>query len=242
MLSLAAHQRHHIWEACTSSLKHYGVRIELGVVTTLLVLLALIHVPFSSAPSFVGWRISDNANPFQFDLIDLPDAASSPVTQQHAGTPATQHAMLFEQDSTEEVAGRDEREADQAPDQATQRLQARSPILAASEQMPKVQGGLGSYYLNIHYPEPAIKAGVHGRLTLSFVVEQDGHPSQIEVLKSLHPLCDSAAVRALRRTRFVPGRQNGEPVRVRMRLPVHFKLIAPGADQRAEAAPPRSGR
>ena len=64
-------------------------------------------------------------------------------------------------------------------------------------------------------------------VVLAFVVELDGSLSELEVLQSLHPLCDSAAVNALRKTRFIPGRQNGRVVRVRMRLPVRFRLVDP---------------
>lgn len=122
------------------------------------------------------------------------------------------------------------------------RLKARSRVLEFSEEMPQIEGGIGAYYINIRYPKAAIEAGVHGRLILSFVVERDGYPSEIEVLKSLHPLCDSSAVQALRKTRFVPGRQNGQPVRVRMRLPVHFKIVTAPTDQRAEVDTPSSRR
>ena len=72
------------------------------------------------------------------------------------------------------------------------------------------------------FPE-GIDQGIEGRLVLAFVVEPTGRPSDIEVLHSLHPLCDSAAVDALRKTRFIPGKQNGRVVRVRMRLPVRFR-------------------
>jgi len=31
---------------------------------------------------------------------------------------------------------------------------------------------------------------------------------------------------ALKRVRFIPGKQNGQPVRVRMQLPVRFRLLS----------------
>ncbi len=66
---------------------------------------------------------------------------------------------------------------------------------------------------------------------LRFVVGTDGRARDIVVMQPLHPLCDSAAVRALRQTTFVPGRQDGKRVAVRMQLPVRFRLVGPGRQE-----------
>ena len=102
-----------------------------------------------------------------------------------------------------------------------------APILEYAEIMPEIPGGIGAYYILIEYPEEAISKGIEGSLSLIFTVNQDGTTSNILVERSLHALLDSAAVQALRRTRFIPGRHQGETARVRMRLPVRFQLIEP---------------
>lgn len=110
----------------------------------------------------------------------------------------------------------------------TWRIETQSvPILEYAEIMPEIPGGIGAYYILIEYPEKAISQGIEGRLTLIFTVNQDGTTSDILVERSLHALLDSAAVQALRRTRFIPGRHQGETARVRMRLPVRFQIIEP---------------
>lgn len=101
------------------------------------------------------------------------------------------------------------------------------PILEYAEIMPAIPGGIGAYYILIEYPEEAISQGLEGSLSLIFTVNKDGTTSDILVERSLHALLDSAAVQALRRTRFIPGRHQGETARVRMRLPVRFQLIEP---------------
>lgn len=98
-------------------------------------------------------------------------------------------------------------------------------VLNFAEQQPEIVGGISSYYLNIDYPEAAREAGIQGRLLLTFVVEPTGRASNIRIEQSLHPLCDSAAIAALERSRFIAGRQDGKKVPVRMRLPVRFRLI-----------------
>ena len=107
-------------------------------------------------------------------------------------------------------------------------LKKLAPILEFAEQAPALVGGLGSLYLHIRYPQAAIDEGIQGQLILRFVVEPDGRTTEIVVEKSLHPLCDSAAVRALREVAFRPGRQDGEAARVRMRLPVRFRIVDAG--------------
>ena len=99
------------------------------------------------------------------------------------------------------------------------------PVLNFVEHMPAISGGIGAYYIQIDYPEEAIMQGIEGLLVLTFTVNTDGSTSDVRVTQPLHPLCDSAAVRALRRTAFIPGQQDGRLVRVRMRLPVRFQLI-----------------
>ncbi len=112
------------------------------------------------------------------------------------------------------------------------------PILDHAEIMPEIQGGLGAYYILIDYPQEAIDQGIEGKVTLTFTVNSNGTVSDILVSQPLHALLDSAAVQALRHTRFIPGQHLGKSARIRMRLPVRFKLIDPIDSTRTELSPP----
>jgi protein TonB len=109
--------------------------------------------------------------------------------------------------------------------------------MGPNNQRPQIVGGRGSFYLSIEYPEEARRQGIQGRVILDFVVDVDGRTQDIRVLKSLHPLCDSSAVAALERTRFIPGQRDGEKIPVRMRLPVRFQLVNLTAEQESTRAP-----
>jgi TonB family protein len=98
--------------------------------------------------------------------------------------------------------------------------------LAPSEQ-PDMIGGMGSLYMNIRYPREAIRKGIEGRVMLHFRIDEDGKPTQIEVARSLHPLCDSAAVQGLRAVRFAPAMRDGKRIPVYMKLPVRFQITGP---------------
>lgn len=97
------------------------------------------------------------------------------------------------------------------------------------EQMPSFPGGISGLrtYLNqnIRYPAEAQEICVQGRVVVSFVVEKDGHISDVTVVRSVEPSLDKEAIRVVRNMpRWTPGKQGGEPVRVRYNVPVSFRL------------------
>ena len=97
------------------------------------------------------------------------------------------------------------------------------------EQMPSFPGGISGLrtYLNqnTRYPAVAQENCVQGRVVVSFVVEKDGHISDVTVLRSVDPSLDKEAIRVVRNMpRWTPGKQGGEPVRVRYNVPVSFRL------------------
>ena len=97
------------------------------------------------------------------------------------------------------------------------------------EQMPSFPGGISGLrtYLNqnIRYPAEAQENCVQGRVVVRFVVGKDGHISDVTVLRSVDPSLDKEAIRVVRNMpRWTPGKQGGEPVRVRYNVPVSFRL------------------
>ena len=97
------------------------------------------------------------------------------------------------------------------------------------EQMPSFPGGDAELmkYLNEHmkYPVVAEENGIQGRVICTFVVERDGSITDVKVVKSVDPSLDKEAVRVLKSMpKWIPGRQNGSPVRVKYTVPVTFRL------------------
>ncbi len=205
----------------------------LSLAASLLVIALCFNLPLDVPPDRIGWQIAPHVHQPMLELIDIKEKPPD----EGAGIPITDFGVNEEEievgeDETiaEEEAVESEPEALPNPVTAPplEKLKAR-PVLDFAEQMPDIAGGMGAYYIHIEYPEEAIEKGIEGRLVLAFIVEPTGKPTEIEVLRPLHPLCDSAAVDALRKTRFIPGKQNGRVVRVRMRLPVRFRLVDPNA-------------
>ena len=97
------------------------------------------------------------------------------------------------------------------------------------EQMPSFPGGMAALmaYLqkSIKYPPVAEENGIQGRVVCTFVVERDGSVTDVRVAKSVDPSLDKEAVRVVSAMpKWIPGKQNGQSVRVKYTLPVTFRL------------------
>ncbi len=97
------------------------------------------------------------------------------------------------------------------------------------EQMPSFPGGQTALmeYLskNVKYPVVAQENGVQGRVVVSFVVEKDGSVTDVQVVRSVDPSLDREAVRVISSMpKWIPGKQNGQAVRVKYNVPVSFRL------------------
>ena len=67
--------------------------------------------------------------------------------------------------------------------------------------------------------------GFTGKVIVTFVIEKDGTISDINVIKSLNPSFDKEAVRVVQlMPKWIPGKQRGKAVRVRLTLPINFRL------------------
>jgi periplasmic protein TonB len=77
---------------------------------------------------------------------------------------------------------------------------------------------------HINYPKKAIKAGKQGTIIVQLVVEKDGSVSNVEAIKSFDEDCAQEAIRVVKLMKWIPGRQKGENVRVRISMPIKFRL------------------
>ena len=102
-------------------------------------------------------------------------------------------------------------------------------IFQVVEEQPMFPGGMQELMkflqTNIRYPKEAQARGLQGRVVVQFVVNKDGSICEENVVKSVDPQLDAEALRVLRSMpNWTPGKQRGEPVRVRFTIPVTFKL------------------
>jgi protein TonB len=98
------------------------------------------------------------------------------------------------------------------------------------EVMPSFKGGDINKFREwvqrrTNYPQAAIENRIQGRVFLTFIIETDGSVSNVTVVKSVDPLIDNEAVRAIQSSpRWSPGLQRGQAVRVRYSMWLSFAL------------------
>jgi periplasmic protein TonB len=73
------------------------------------------------------------------------------------------------------------------------------------------------------YPSFALRARIRGIVILRVLVGETGTPLDVEVLRGVSGGLTEAAVDAVRRWKFLPGRHNGVPVRAWTTVPIPFE-------------------
>lgn len=100
-------------------------------------------------------------------------------------------------------------------------------VFTVVEQPPTFPGGEAALlrYVSEHVKYPAIaqEQEIQGTVVLRFVVLEDGSIGDVIIQRGLDPSCDKEAVRVVKSLpRFVPGKQQGRPVKVWFTLPIRF--------------------
>lgn len=102
-------------------------------------------------------------------------------------------------------------------------------VFTVVEEMPKFPGGDEALltYINtqIKYPQIAKDNGIQGRVIVTFTVNKDGTISDSEVVRGVDPSLDTEALRVIESfPLWTPGKQRGNPVRVKYTVPITFSL------------------
>jgi protein TonB len=104
-------------------------------------------------------------------------------------------------------------------------------VFTSIEMAPRYPGGTTAFFryigLNLRYPKNNLKNKIEGKVTIAFVVDTDGSLTQIKVLNGVSPDIDAEAIRLIKNSpKWIPGIQNGRPVRVPYSVIIDFKLAA----------------
>ena len=94
----------------------------------------------------------------------------------------------------------------------------------AVEDLPEPMGGISAIQRAVVYPEIAKRAGVEGTVYVEAFVNEEGKVTRTKVVKGIGAGCDEAAQDAVMKTTFKPGKQRGKAVKVRMSIPIRFRL------------------
>jgi protein TonB len=188
------------------------------------------------------WKTFDEGSQVQLASLteEFEDLLDIPVTQQPPPPPpAVQQPVVIEVPDDEEIEEDisidldiemtedlviEEIVAVDAPEE-----EVAETIFQIVEESPTPKGGLSAFYKylnkNLQYPAQARRMAVEGRVFLSFVVEKDGSITDVKVMKGIGAGCDEESIRVMQNApKWNPGKQRGNPVRVRYSFPIVFKL------------------
>jgi protein TonB len=110
------------------------------------------------------------------------------------------------------------------PPPKEEKVEEEPTYFVAVEEMPEPIGGIKAIQEKIVYPEIAKRAGVEGKVYVLAFVDETGNVTKAQVLKGIGAGCDEAALDAVLKTKFKPGKQRGKPVKVQVSIPIIFKL------------------
>jgi len=214
----------------SSILNQYTTRLLVMLLGVLGGVGLLVNLPLPYSTPQIGWTTQRSSDLIALHELSAEDATQDEPTKEVAdqaeGPPPTRHASPSPNGAQNPTEGST---ADRASETSTDSTKLSSSprrlaALTTQDRHPQIKGGSGALYLHIQYPEAARRQGIEGRLELEFTVTREGEVQAIEVARSLHPLCDSAAVRALRSVEFRPAIHRGQRIPVRMTLPIRFQI------------------
>ena len=206
--------------------RKYKRVLELGIISSL----SLLILAFKFFPNIENDFVVEESAP---DIIKAVDVE---ITRQHSIPPPPRQPEILipvpeEMDpgdldigSTELFPNADVTTKREQPPKNDNMEEEEPTIFIAVEQPPSPIGGLEGIRKRVIYPEMAIRAGIQGKVLVYAYVDENGDVFKVELLKGLWPGCDEAALAAVKDTKFIPGKQRNKPVKVKVAIPISFKI------------------
>ena len=228
--------------ALSSLIKSKAVRIKNSQITERLIGAISLTIAIALVITAFEWRFEDKGAQITLgqveavteDLIEIP-----PTEQPPPPPPKIRTATIIEVPDMEEIEDEIEVDLDIEITEDTKiedvifeeyaEEEDADEIFIIVEQVPTPVGGMGSFYeyvgKNLRYPNLALRNRVSGKVYVEFVVTKTGNIENVKVVKGIGFGCDEEAAKILKQApKWNPGKQRGQPVNVRMIMPIHFKL------------------
>jgi protein TonB len=194
---------------------------------SLILALLLLILAFKYFPNVQGDALEQEV--FQ-ELVNVEDVVNT--EQKTAPPPPPKPPIPIEAPSDEDLEDIEiedteldvEEEVAAPPPPVEEEEEVSLDFFMAVEEMPQPIGGIAAIQKKIVYPEIAKRAGVQGRVFVKAFVDESGKVHKAEIVKGIGAGCDEAAIAAVLKTKFKPGKQRGKPVRVQVSIPILFKL------------------
>lgn len=95
---------------------------------------------------------------------------------------------------------------------------------------PSFPGGksaLNKYLASVKYPIEAMQKGIHGRVFITFIIDEDGNPADVKIVKGVHRILDNAALNHLKKMpKWNPAKKKGKSTQTDyITLPINFVYL-----------------
>jgi protein TonB len=204
----------------------HSIYLKLGTITSLLIFIVLFRINLSAENEFEVTVIEQDVVTVEDIVMTRQDELPPPPPRPSVPVEVTNDAVIEDEflDFSAEIDFDAMAFVATAPPPSADKEEEEEEIFIVVERMPELVGGLEALQRNIVYPEIARLAGIEGRVTVQFVIDERGNVNNPVVVRGIGGGCDEAAVEAVKKAKFTPGMQRGRPVKVSYTLPVTFRL------------------
>ena len=207
--------------------RSYALVVQIGMITALVLLIAAFRMNFDRGDGMDIQQVEQEVVQME-DILQTKQIQKPPPPPRPPVPVEVPNDEILDDDELDLDASLDIEEPlanlPPPPPPDEEEEEPEPEIFVIVEQMPVMVGDIGDLQRQIKYPEIARKAGVEGRVIISFVVDEQGDVINPTVSRSIGAGCDQEALRVVRTAKFTPGKQRGKPVKVSMSLPITFKL------------------
>ena len=203
---------------------YYTIFLELGLLLTLIIFIIAMRMDFASlAPEEIVMdeqEIVEMEEIIQTQQIETPPPPPRPPVPVEVPNDEIIEDVDIDIGGDLDLGG----QLDMPPPPPPDEDEDEEDFFVVVEDMPELIGGLQGLQQKIRYPEMARRAGIEGRVTVQFIVNEQGQVEDPQVIRGIGGGADEEALRVVREAEFRPGMQRGRPVRVQYSLPIFFRL------------------
>lgn len=202
----------------------YKRYFEISLIITLLMLIAA----FKFAPNAAKAKLIKEGGGDIIKVENIPTTQHD-ITKPKEPKPAV--PILSLSNETEDIPfedidifSEDVREIPQQQLTSNRIIVEEDAIFEVVEDYPQMVGGMKSLLEKLYYTEIAKRIGIEGKVILTAIIDKNGDVIGAEIYKSLFDDLDKIALIAVKELKFIPGKQRGKPVKVKIQIPIQFKL------------------
>jgi len=211
--------------------KKSGLFLNIGLVVSLIIVISAFEWKFYDDGDLVDLgQIRDDFE----EMLEIP-----PTEQPPPPPPKIQQPEIIEVPDEEEIEEEIEVDLDIeiTEDEAIEEIITEEApeeedvdqVFTIVEQHAEFKGGMKKFleYVGkkMKYPNVARRIGVEGKVFVQFVVERDGSITDVQAIRGIGAGCDEEAMKVIRESpKWNPGKQRGRAVRVRVVIPITFRL------------------